>query len=128
MTGVQTCALPIYEALVEALNKKAKDAKKYERDFDFLKAIFSENTSVIAGKVVGLKQKDSNIKIEVWLPTWKRIIKVSLAGSFVDDRATVTTRDEKSNHTLQVGQSVNMAFSFDSTKCKWKERMIYRLL
>ena len=119
---------PFDEALVEALNKKAKDAKKYERDFDFLKAIFSENTSVIAGKVVGLKQKDSNIKIEVWLPTWKRIIKVSLAGSFVDDRATVTTRDEKSNHTLQVGQSVNMAFSFDSTKCKWKERMIYRLL
>jgi exoribonuclease R len=119
---------PSEQGLISELNQKAKDAKKYERDYDFLKAVFSTDNKILAGTVVGLKQKDSVIRIEVWVPAWKRIIKISLAGIFVDDRATVISRDEKSNHTLQVGQSVNMAFSFDSTKCKWKERMIYRLL
>jgi exoribonuclease R len=121
---------PFDEALVTELNKKAKDAKKYERDYDFLKAIFTESDSkVLAGKVVGLKQKDSFVRIEIWVPAWKRIIKISLAGILnADAEASVQSRDEKSSHTLAIGQAVNLAFSFDSTKCKWKERMIYRLL
>ena len=119
---------PFDEALVTELNQKAKDAKKYERDYDFLKAVFSTDNKILAGTVVGLKQKDSVVRIEVWVPAWKRIIKMSLAGILAESIASVVSRDEKSSHTLAVGQTINLAFSFDSTKCKWKERMIYRLL
>jgi exoribonuclease R len=119
---------PSDHSLISELNQKAKDAKKYERDYDFLKAVFNTDNKILAGTVVGLKQKDSVVRIEVWVPAWKRIIKMSLAGTLADSIASVVSRDEKSSHTLAVGQNVNLAFSFDSTKCKWKERMIYRLL
>jgi hypothetical protein len=59
--------------LLETLNQKAKDAKKYERDYGFLQAIFDTSTNVISGKVIGLKQKNSIVRIEMWIPAWKRM-------------------------------------------------------
>ena len=118
--------------LLETLNQKAKDAKKYERDYGFLQAFYglSNNNKVIRGLVLSLKQKDTIIRIEVWIPAWKRIIKVGYNGSLneTNDVATVTSRDEKSRHTITMGQHIELAFSYDSSKSKWKERMIYRLL
>jgi exoribonuclease R len=115
--------------LLETLNQKAKDAKKYERDYGFLQAIFDTSTKVISGKVIGLKQKNSIVRIEMWIPAWKRILKVSLAGNLVSDtEAEVLSRDEKSAHSITVGQTLDLAFSYDSTKCHWKERMIFRII
>ena len=127
-----TSAQPLSNDLIVELNQKAKDAKKYERDYDFLNAVFNTDSKTLEGKVTSLKQKESFVRIEVWVPVWKRIIKISLAGNLVllEGRATATvmSRDEKSTHTLTEGQGVTMVFSYDSTKCKWKERMIFRLL
>jgi exoribonuclease R len=115
--------------LLEILNQKAKDAKKYERDYGFLQAIFDTSTKVIGGKVISLKQKNSIVRIEMWIPAWKRILKVSLAGNLVSDTAAeVLSRDEKSAHSITVGQTLDLAFSYDSTKCHWKERMIFRII
>ena len=116
--------------LLETLNQKAKDAKKYERDFGFLEAFFSSANKVIAGRIVGLKQKDSSVRIEIWIPAWKRIIKVRYNGCLNEtfDIAIVISRDEKSNHSVAIGQHVELAFSYDSSKPCWKERMVYRLL
>jgi hypothetical protein len=115
--------------LLETLNQKAKDAKKYERDYGFLQAIFDTSTNVISGKVIGLKQKNSIVRIEMWIPVWKRILKVSLAGNMCSDLAAeVLSRDEKSAHSITVGQTLDLAFSYDSTKCHWKERMIFRII
>ena len=115
--------------LLETLNQKAKDAKKYERDYGFLQAIFETNSKVISGKVIGLKQKNTIVRIEMWIPAWKRILKISLAGNLVSDTAAeVLSRDEKSAHTILLAQSLELAFSYDSTKCHWKERMIFRII
>ena len=115
--------------LLEILNQKAKDAKKYERDYGFLQAIFDTSTKVISGKVISLKQKNSIVRIEMWIPVWKRILKISLAGNLVSDKlAEVLSRDEKSAHSITVGQTLELAFSYDSTKCHWKERMIFRII
>ena len=121
---------PASPSLLETLNQKAKDAKKYERDFGFLQAFFSSSSRVIAGIVVGLKQKNTIVRIEIWVPIWKRIIKVGYNGTIneTNDVATVMSRDEKSNHSVTVGQHIELAFSYDSSKSKWKERMVYRLL
>ena len=82
------------------------------------------------GIVVGLKQKNTIVRIEIWVPIWKRIIKVGYNGTIneTNDVATVMSRDEKSNHSVTVGQHIELAFSYDSSKLKWKERMVYRLL
>jgi hypothetical protein len=115
--------------LLENLNQKAKDAKKYERDYGFLQAIFETNSKIISGKVIGLKQKNTIVQIEMWIPVWKRILKISLDGNLVSDKsAEVLSRDEKSAHTIQLAQSLELAFSYDSTKCHWKERMIFRII
>ena len=121
---------PRTSELLETLNQKAKDAKKYERDFGFLQAFFSSDSKVIAGTIVDLKQKDTIVRIEIWIPEWKRIIKVSYAGTVneTNDVAIVTSRDEKTTHTVAVKQKVELAFSYDSSKAYWKERMVYRLL
>ena len=118
--------------LLETLNQKAKDAKKYERDYGFLQAIFSTNTKEITGKVIGLKQKNSIVQIEMWMPAWKRLVKISLAGNLMSDgyeeSAELISRDEKSLYSVTVGQTLNLAFSYDSTKCHWKERMVFRII
>ena len=123
---------PANPNLLETLNQKAKDAKKYERDYGFLQAFYglSNNNKVIGGLVLSLKQKDTIIRIEVWVPAWKRIIKVGYKGSLneTNDVATVVSRDEKSRHSIAMGQHIELAFSYDSSKSKWKERMVYRLL
>lgn len=123
---------PASPNLLETLNQKAKDAKKYERDYGFLQAFYglSNNNKVIGGLVLSLKQKDTIIRIEVWVPAWKRIIKVDYKGSLneTNDVATVVSRDEKSHHSITMGQHIELAFSYDSSKSKWKERMVYRLL
>jgi exoribonuclease R len=120
---------PADHQLLETLNQKAKDAKKYERDYGFLQAIFETNSKVISGKVIGLKQKNTIVRIEMWIPAWKRILKISLDGNLVSDKsAEVLSRDEKSAHTIQLAQSLELAFSYDSTKCNWKERMIFRII
>jgi hypothetical protein len=121
---------PADPELLENLNRKAKDAKKYERDYGFLQAFFTSDSKSIKGLIIGLKQKDSNIQIEIWVPQWKRIIKVRYAGCLneTSDGATVTSRDEKFNHSIIMGQHIELAFSYDSSKSQWKERMIYRLL
>ena len=116
--------------MLETLNQKAKDAKKYERDFGFLQAFFSSSNKVIAGTLVDLKQKDTNVRIEIWIPEWKRMIKATYAGTVneTNDAALVTSRDEKTTHTITTKQKVELAFSYDSSKSYWKERMVYRLL
>ena len=121
---------PANSHMLETLNQKAKDAKKYERDFGFLQAFFSSSNKVIAGTVVDLKQKDTNVRIEIWIPEWKRMIKVTYAGTVneTNDAALVTSRDEKTTHTITTKQKVELAFSYDSSKSYWKERMVYRLL
>jgi len=116
--------------LLDTLNQAAKNAKKYERDYGFLKAFFSSDSKIIQGLTVGLKQKDTSVRIEIWIPEWKRLIKVSYAGYLneTEDVAQVISRDEKSRHTVSMGQPLELAISYDSSKTYWKERMIYRLL
>ena len=121
---------PAEKELLETLNQLAKHAKKYERDFGFLQAFFSSESKVIAGTIVDIKQKDTTVRIEIWIPEWKRIIKVSYAGTVNEtkDGALVTSRDEKTTHTIAIKQNVELAFSYDSSRPYWKERMVYRLL
>ena len=116
--------------LLPLLNTASKAAKNHDRDYTWLTALFSTDEKEITAQIVELKQKDQTVRVNAWVPLWKRMIKLSFAslGGEGEGEVVVISKDEKSTHTLKKGQPIRVAFSYDPAKPRWKERMIFKLL
>jgi exoribonuclease R len=93
--------LPVLSpSLPQLLNQQQKFLKQYDRDLFFLKTILQETTGCVKGLVV--------TSTKVYIPTWKRMIKVSTAS-------------------LDPGTEVDVEFFADIKKVSWKERIVFRI-
>lgn len=91
-------------SLPEALNKQQKMLKQYDRDLFFLSTILKETTGIVKGLVVA----STNTKIKVYIPSWKRIIKVLC-------------------DPIPEGKEVEVEFFADIKKVSWKDRIVFRI-
>jgi exoribonuclease R len=90
--------------LLLQLNSAQKAAKRYERDLFFSREL-RECPRIVSGIIITTNQG----KIHIYVPKWKRIIKI------------------KSDKLLQPKQQVKVAFVYDTSKPSWKERVICRI-
>jgi exoribonuclease R len=96
----------INQELVDSLNRRQKQSKSFSRDLFFMTEL-AKATDVVEGTVIHLK--DSRMK--VYVPAWKRCIKVRTEG----------------NSPLQPGTKVNIDWYDDMGKPNWKERIVFRI-
>ena len=111
------------------LNRVAKAAKQHDRDLVFLRAIQKEPTAQVAGEIIDMLPVDEDkLKISVYLPTWKYIVKlIYTRGMPSEGIETVVSKDEKETHDICVGKRVMIAYHADLTARTWKRRMVFRL-
>jgi exoribonuclease R len=107
------------------MNRVAKEAKRHDRDLFFIQALKKERTGQIAGKILTIKPVDENLKISVYVPDWRLVIKLTYKSGSEPD--TVVSKDEQTVKTIGVGQSVIVQYHADFTARKWKKRMVFRL-
>ena len=86
------------------LNSIQKKQKKHDRDLFFLEQILKETTGYVEGLVV----ESTETKTKVYIPSWKRIVKV------------------KSEQQIP-GQQISVEFYADVRKISWKERIVFRI-
>jgi len=96
------------EELVDHLNRRQKQAKAFSRDFFFMTEL--ANAKDVEGTVISSKDK-----VKIYVPVWKRTIKVRLFGS------------EGIKEAPQTGTKVSIDWYDDRGKPNWKERIVFRI-
>lgn len=86
------------------LNRQQKRQKKHDRELFFLQQILLMKAGCIDGTVV----ESSERKTKIYIPVWKRIIKVK-------------------SDPLPVGSEVEVDYYSDLKKVSWKERIVFRI-
>ena len=118
--------------LLELLNSASKAAKKHDRDYTFLVALQScaepATTDIIEGYLLDYTHNDTTAKLEVYVPSWQKSIKIKYPFISADTSIKIKTRDEKSEMEFKKGDKIRAAISFDASRPYWKERMIFRIL
>lgn len=124
--------LTFIENIDKSLNERAKAAKKHDRDSFWLhQLLLSDHKSGnIQAVIIGIKQKSDIIVAEVYCKEWKRIIKLRLTGTLIDNgsMAQVKSRDEKNEFVIGEKDIINIACSFDMNRPHWTDRIVFQLL
>lgn len=97
----------IAQETVDYCNLMNRNAKKYSRDVFLLNLLKENEERIISGIVVTV---DEN-KYSVYVPKWQQIVKVKSFDKIYD-----------------LKQNVNIKYFFDSTKYRWKERIIFQII
>ena len=84
-----------------------RNARKYSRDVFLLNLLRENKERSVSGIIVGIHE----CKYSVYIPEWKQIVKV-----------------QSMENTYDLKQNVNMKYFFDSTKYRWKERIIFQII
>ena len=107
------------------MNYKVKLNKNFGRDMDFLKAISTGQTA-FKGVIVDKKVlEDSQLKIRIYIPLWKRTI--SAKYKMIDEN-TVMSRDEKRDIDVTEFREVEIKCAFNVNSRNWKERVIINII
>uniref|UniRef100_A0A6C0BHG6 DIS3-like exonuclease 1 n=1 Tax=viral metagenome TaxID=1070528 RepID=A0A6C0BHG6_9ZZZZ len=117
--------------LLELLNTASKAAKKHDRDYTFLVALQSlrpTTDDIIEGYLLDYTHNDTTAKLEIYVPSWQKSIKIKYPFISADTSIKIKTRDEKSEMEFKKGDKIRAAISFDASRPYWKERMIFRIL
>jgi exoribonuclease R len=106
------------------MNYRAKLNKGFGRDLDFLKAISSGQTS-FKGIIIDKKVlEDSQMKIKIYIPLWKRTI----SGKYkIISDSSVLSRDEKREVDVSEFREVEVKCAFNINSRNWKERVIINI-
>ncbi len=97
----------ITQRTVDYCNLMNRNARKYSRDVFLLNLLRENKERSVSGIIVAIKEN----KYSVYIPEWKQIVKV---------------RSMDKSYDLK--QNVNMKYFFDSTKYRWKERIIFQII
>jgi len=97
------------EDLVYHLNRRQRQAKAFSRDFFFMTEL--SKSKDVEGTVIG----QANQKVKVYVPVWKRTIKVRLLAS------------EGTEAAPQTGTKVSIEWYDDRGKPNWKERIVFKI-
>ncbi len=99
---------PPFDTLVESLNRRQKQAKAFQRDLFFQTTLAVCNAKSVKGVVIQHQlDKDS---YSVFVPSWKRIVKVR---SLVFEPPAL-------------GSLVSLDWYDDRMHARWKERMVFK--
>jgi hypothetical protein len=97
------------------LNKRQKDMKRFERDTFFLNQLEIAEKATIEGIVVNIQDIDQGMtslkKVQVWIPMWKRMIKIYC----------------KSDTVVAECLQVKVSYFANPATRSWKERIVFRL-
>lgn len=96
--------------LVYHLNRRQKQAKAFSRDFFFMTEL-SNSKDAVEGTVIGKGKDTTTQKCKVYVPVWKRTIKVRLLMS----------------EAPEPGTKVSIEWYDDREKPNWKERIVFRI-
>jgi exoribonuclease R len=91
--------------LPDQLNEVQKKVKHHDRDLFFLQQILKATTGTVEGLVV----ESTDAKTKVYIPSWKRIVKVKCEA-------------------VNPGTKVTVDFYADIRKVSWKDRIVFRIL
>lgn len=94
--------------LANQLNRLQKNQKHHDRDYFFLQKMLESNVGELDGTVVS----NSENTIKVYVPEWKRIVKVK------------TEKTEKTDP----GQTVRLAYYADIRKPHWDTKMVFSIM
>jgi len=108
-----------------ALNCISKAAKQHDRDYIFLQAIQNAGTGTVNGQIVEIRTKPDGKKLSVYVQAWSLVVKLHYTSGPCPDQ--VVSKDERTIHTVVVGQRVALNYSADLTARSWKKRMVLRL-
>jgi exoribonuclease R len=100
----QPCS-PLTDSLAEQLNHQQKLLKKYDRDLFFLYQILQIQSTT--GILEGLVVESTDSKTKVYIPSWKRIVKVNCEQQ-------------------PTGKEVKLDYYADLRKVSWKDRIVFR--
>ena len=103
-------SLQTQEDLIYHLNRRQKQAKAFSRDFFFMTEL-ANSKDAVEGTVISAEGKGKG-KLKVYVPVWKRTIKVRLLDS---SRAPLA------------GTRVSIEWYDDRSKPNWKERIIFKI-
>ncbi len=107
---------PITQELVNEMNRRGKQAKAFNRDLFFSSVLLDQKAKAMELKISRVTQGtvlsglNTKGKFEVYIPTWKRIIKV-----------------KSLDFLPEVGTKVQLSWYEDRTKPRWKERMVFEV-
>ena len=94
--------------LVTHLNRRQKQAKAFSRDFFFMTEL--SKSKDVEGTVINSSEGKGKGKVKIYVPFWKRTIKVRLLDS-----------------NPAVGTKVSIEWYDDRSKPNWKERIVFRI-
>jgi exoribonuclease R len=98
------------EDLVYHLNRRQKQAKAFSRDFFFMTELANSKDSVTGTVIISKGEGEDKGKCKVYVPAWKRTIKVRLL-----ERAP------------PAGTKVSIEWYDDRSKPNWKERIVFKI-
>ena len=90
------------QCVIDELNRRQKQAKAFSRDLFFMTTLSSMKNTSVQGIVLEEKK--------VWVPIWKRLIKIK---SFVD--------------SIPRGAKVNIQWHEAREHARWKERIVFKV-
>jgi exoribonuclease R len=116
------------------MNKRQKVIKQFERDYVFLKAIFSaddndsnnQNKNKFIGIIVDkIHVLDSDyVELHIWVKEWKRMIKSKYKRIDTDN---ILSADEKNIINVADYNEVYVRCAFNPNNRNWKERAIFNI-
>ena len=99
----QESVKPLDANLPQRLNAVQKRMKRQDRDLFFLTQILTSTTGSIEGLVV----ESTESKTKVYVPSWKRIVKLNCENQ-------------------EVGTQIKLDYYADLRKASWKDRIVFR--
>ena len=114
------------------LNDRAKQAKRHDRDLIFIRALKSGGSQV-TGQILEIKAEDANTRLSIYVPAWQLTVKLRYktkkqSQEQSQEQLTVISKDETTEHTVAVGQTVTLDYRADMAARNWKKRMVMRLV
>lgn len=108
------------QAMVD-MNLRSKVIKRFARDLDFLRAIQEDKTKSRGIILDRIPMSDTEMKIRLYIPTWKRII--SVIYKKVSENM-VLSRDETAEIDVTEFREVTVKYALNHNLTNWKDRMI----
>lgn len=111
------------------LNHVAKQAKRHDRDLTFILALQNADKSeLVSGQILQIQNKATDptvTKLSIYVPQWQLTVKLRYTTG--QNPNTIISKDEKTIHTIALGQQVTMNYHADMSARNWKKRMVLRL-
>jgi len=99
------------EELITHLNRRQKQAKAFSRDLFFMTEL-SRTNDFVEGTVISV-----NKAIKIYVPVWKRSIKVRFLSLALEGEEALPA----------VGSKVSIDWYCDREQVGWKERIVFKL-